>query len=67
MLRHWFATDMVRRNVPVHVIMRQMRHKNINTTLRIYAQIHNNDFVDTLPSLPIKQGEPVAKVIPLFA
>lgn len=67
MLRHWFATDMVRRNVPVHVIMRQMRHKNINTTMRIYAQIHNNDFVDALPSLPIKQGDPVAKVIPLFA
>ncbi len=65
MLRHWFATDMVRRNVPVHVIMRQMRHKNVNTTMRIYAQVHNSDFVDALPTRPEDKAVPMAKVIQL--
>jgi len=65
MLRHWFATDMVRRNVPVHVIMRQMRHKNINTTMKVYAQVHNSDFVDALPTRPEDKAVPMAKVIPL--
>jgi integrase len=65
MLRHWFATDMVRRNVPVHVIMRQMRHKNINTTMKIYAQVHNSDFVDALPTRPEDKTVPMAKVIQL--
>ena len=55
MLRHWFATDMVRRNVPANVIMKQMRHKTINTTMQIYAQVHNNDFVDALPDRTITQ------------
>jgi integrase len=47
MLRHWFATDMARRNVPVHVIMRQMRHKNVQTAMAVYAQINNADLIDT--------------------
>jgi integrase len=65
MLRHWFATDMVRRNVPVHVIMRQMRHKNVNTTMRIYAQVHNSDFMNALPIRPEDKPVKLAKVIPL--
>jgi integrase len=65
MLRHWFATDMVRRNVPIHVIMRQMRHKNINTTMRIYAQVHSSDFVDAMPVRPQDKAEPTAKIIQL--
>jgi integrase len=56
---------MVRRNVPVHVIMRQMRHKNINTTMKIYAQVHNSDFVDALPTRPEDKTVPMAKVIQL--
>lgn len=55
MLRHWFATDMVKRNVPANVIMKQMRHKTINTTMQIYAQVNNNDFVDALPDRTITQ------------
>jgi len=55
MLRHWFATDMVKRNVPANVIMKQMRHKTINTTMQIYAQVNNNDFVDALPDRAITQ------------
>ena len=65
MLRHWFATDMARRNVPVHVIMRQMRHKNINTTMAIYAQVHSNDLADALPTRPEDKVVPMAKVIQL--
>jgi integrase len=53
MLRHWFATDMVKRNVPANVIMKQMRHKTINTTMQIYAQVNNTDFIDALPQRPL--------------
>lgn len=53
MLRHWFATDMVKRGVTANVIMKQMRHKNINTTMQIYAQVNNSDFIDALPNRPV--------------
>jgi integrase len=66
MLRHWFATDMVRRQVPVHIVMRQMRHKNINTTMKIYAQVHNSDFVDALPTRPEDKAVSMGNVINLF-
>ena len=66
MLRHWFATDMIRRQVPVHVVMRQMRHKNINTTMKIYAQVHNSDFVDALPTRPEDQIVSMGNVVNLF-
>jgi integrase len=65
MLRHWFATDMVRRHVPPHVIMKQMRHKTINTTMQIYAQVNNDDFVNAMPQRPEVIQENIAKVIPL--
>jgi integrase len=66
MLRHWFATDMVRREVPIHVVMKQMRHKNINTTMRIYAQVNNLDFVNALPSRPEDKVLPLGNVVNLF-
>ena len=66
MLRHWFATDMIRRQVPVHVVMRQMRHKNINTTMKIYAQVHNSDFVDALPTRPEDKSLSMGNVVNLF-
>jgi integrase len=66
MLRHWFATDMIRRNVPVNVVMKQMRHKNINTTMQIYAQVHNSDFVQALPTRPLDNRNSLAKVVNLF-
>ena len=66
MLRHWFATDMIRRQVPVHVVMRQMRHKNINTTMKIYAQVHNSDFVDALPTRPENKAVFMGNVVNLF-
>jgi len=66
MLRHWFATDMIRRQVPVHVVMRQMRHRNINTTMKIYAQVHNSDFVDALPTRPEDKAVSMGNVVTLF-
>jgi len=66
MLRHWFATDMVRRQVPLHVVMRQMRHKNINTTMRIYAQVHNTDLIEALPTRPEDYLGNLENVVTLF-
>jgi len=51
MLRHWFATDMIRRGVNPEIARRQLRHKNIETTMKIYVQV--NDF-DLLSSLPVR-------------
>ena len=65
MLRHWFATDMVNRGVPIRVISDQLRHKNINTTLRIYAQVNSDQYADALPSRPNQKEETIGKVIPL--
>jgi hypothetical protein len=42
-----------------------MRHKNINTTMRIYAQVHSSDFVDAMPVRPQDKAEPTAKIIQL--
>jgi integrase len=50
MLRHWFATDMARRNVPPNVMMKQMRHKNVQTTMAIYSQVNNADLISSLPT-----------------
>jgi hypothetical protein len=46
--------------------MRQMRHKNINTTMRIYAQVHNSDFVDALPTRPEDKAVSMGNVVNLF-
>jgi integrase len=66
MLRHWFATDMARRNVPVHVIMRQMRHKNVQTAMAVYAQINNSDLIDSLPMRPEDKVIHMGNVVNLF-
>jgi integrase len=52
MLRHWFATDMIRRGVNPEIVRRQMRHKNVNTTLRIYTQVMTSEIEESLPALP---------------
>jgi integrase len=64
MLRHWFATDMVNRGVPIRVISDQLRHKNINTTLRIYAQVNTGQYADAVPTRPNERVEATGKVIP---
>jgi integrase len=49
MLRHWYATDMIRRGVNPEVVRRQMRHKNVSVTLKIYTQVRNDEIQDSLP------------------
>jgi integrase len=66
MLRHWFATDMARRNVPPHVMMKQMRHKNVQTTMAIYSQVNNSDLILSLPIRHLDKKQSMAEVVNLF-
>jgi integrase len=52
MLRHWFATDMIKRGVNPEIARRQLRHKNIETTMKIYVQVNNADLQSSLPVRP---------------
>ena len=56
MLRHWFATDMIRRGINPKIVRRQLRHKNTNTTLRIYVQVNNQELVDSIPNRPLTKS-----------
>lgn len=42
MLRHWYATTMVKRGVPLSVVSEQMRHSDIATTPRTYSQANTS-------------------------
>ena len=55
MLRHWYATDMIKRGVNPEVVRRQMRHKNVSTTLKIYTQVRNEEIEASLPVIPRAQ------------
>ena len=66
MLRHWFATDMARRNVPPHIIMKQMRHKNVQTAMAVYSQVNNADLINAMPTKPSANKPEMAKVVNLF-
>jgi integrase len=50
MLRHWYATDMIRRGVNPEVVRRQMRHKNVSVTLKIYTQVRSEEIEASLPT-----------------
>ena len=50
MLRHWYATDMIRRGVNPEVVRRQMRHKNVSVTLKIYTQVKSEEIEASLPN-----------------
>lgn len=50
MLRHWYATDMIRRGVNPEVVRRQMRHKNVSVTLKIYTQVRSEEIEAALPN-----------------
>jgi len=52
MLRHWFATNMIYRGVNPEIVRRQMRHKRVETTLKVYTQVITKDLEASLPSLP---------------
>ena len=50
MLRHWYATDMIRRGINPEVVRRQMRHKNVSVTLKIYTQVRSEEIEKSLPT-----------------
>ena len=50
MLRHWYATDMIRRGINPEVVRRQMRHKNVSVTLKIYTQVRSEEIENSLPT-----------------
>ena len=55
MLRHWYATDMIKRGVNPEVVRRQMRHKNVSVTLKIYTQVKSEEIIASLPNRPQKE------------
>jgi integrase len=38
-LRHWHATELLARGVPMIAVSRQLRHSDVATTMRIYIQV----------------------------
>jgi integrase len=64
MLRHWFATDMIRRGVNPETVRRQMRHSNINTTMRIYVQVNSYDLEQSVPLTPKERAVASENVVP---
>lgn len=38
LLRHWYATTLIARGVPLNVVSEQMRHSDVAVTLRTYSQ-----------------------------
>ena len=57
MLRHWYATDMIRRGVNPEVVRRQMRHKNVSVTLKIYTQVRSEEIEASLPNRMVDLSE----------
>ena len=64
MLRHWFATDMIRRGVNPETVRRQMRHSNINTTMRIYVQVNAQDLEESVPLTPQERAKSSGNIVP---
>jgi integrase len=58
MLRHWFATDMIRRGINPEIARRQLRHKNIETTMKIYVQVCDQELEMAVPKRPILKDLP---------
>ena len=68
MLRHWYATELIRLNTNPEVVRRQLRHKNIETTMKIYVQVNSKDLEKAViqrPSQPPK-NEVQSNVIKLI-
>jgi integrase len=66
MLRHFYATEMIKRGVNPEIVRRQMRHKNVSTTLRIYTQVRTEELEASLPTKPgLAQKSIQNNVVPL--
>lgn len=49
MLRHWYATELLKRGAPLSLVSRQMRHSDIATTLRAYSQHSTQTIHEVFP------------------
>ena len=56
MPRHFYATEMIKRGVNPEIVRRQMRHKNVSTTLRIYTQIKLEELEKSLSTKPSEKS-----------
>lgn len=43
LLRHWYATTLLARGIPLAQVSRRMRHSDVSTTLRTYSQFNDAD------------------------
>ena len=68
MLRHWYATELIRLNTNPEVVRRQLRHKNIETTMKIYVQVNSKDLEKAVIQRPTQppQNEVQSNVIQLI-
>lgn len=50
MLRHWYATTMLARGIPLSLVSKQMRHSDVSVTLRTYSQHNDGDIHRAFPT-----------------
>jgi len=67
MLRHWYATDMIKRGISPEIVRRQMRHKKIETTMRVYVQVNSADLEASVPTRFSPKNSTSGNVILLHA
>ena len=58
MLRHWYATELIRLNTNPEIVRRQLRHKNIETTMKIYVQINSQELEKAVIQRPLEKLKP---------
>jgi integrase len=61
MLRHWYATELIKRNTNPEVVRRQLRHKNIETTMKIYVQVNSHELEKAVIDRPIAFSPNISK------
>jgi len=64
MLRHWYATDMIKRGISPEVVRRQMRHARIETTMRVYVQVNTKDLEESVPTRHLANRLSTGNVLP---
>jgi integrase len=57
MLRHWYATELIRLNTNPEIVRRQLRHKNIETTMKIYVQINSQELEKAVIQRPVERAK----------
>jgi len=57
-LRHWYATELIRLNTNPEIVRRQLRHKNIETTMKIYVQINSQELEKAVIQRPLEKPKP---------